>query len=31
MKRLGVMRSKIGASKAISLGAYSFALKELDA
>ena len=30
MKRLGVMRSKIGASKAISLGAYSFALKELD-
>ena len=29
-KRVGVMRSKIGASKAISLGAYAFALTELD-
>ena len=29
-KRVGVMRSKIGASKAISLGAYAFALAELD-
>lgn len=29
-KRIGVMRSKIGASKAISLGAYAFALTELD-
>lgn len=29
-KRVGVMRSKIGASKAISLGAYAFALHELD-
>ena len=29
-KRIGVMRSKIGASKAISLGAYAFALSELD-
>ncbi|MGI5847669.1 MAG: ROK family protein [Candidatus Cryptobacteroides sp.] len=29
-KRVGVMRSKIGASKAISLGAYAFALSELD-
>ena len=29
-KRLGVMRSKIGASKAISIGAYTFALSELD-
>ncbi|MBQ1866424.1 MAG: ROK family protein [Bacteroidales bacterium] len=30
MKRIGVMRSKIGASEAISLGAYLFALSELD-
>ena len=29
-KRIGIMRSKIGASKAISLGAYAFALSELD-
>lgn len=29
-KRIGVMRSKIGASKAISIGAYTFALGELD-
>ncbi len=29
-KRIGVMKSKIGASKAISLGAYAFALSELD-
>lgn len=29
-KRVGVMHSKIGASKAISLGAYAFALSELD-
>jgi len=29
-KRVGVMRSKIGASKAIALGAYAFALSELD-
>ena len=29
-KRIGVMRSKIGASKAISLGAYTFALSQLD-
>lgn len=29
-KRVGVMRSKIGASHAISLGAYAFALHELD-
>lgn len=29
-KRIGVMSSKIGASKAISLGAYAFALTELD-
>ena len=31
MKRTGVIISKLGASKAISLGAYSFALTELDA
>lgn len=30
MKRLGVMFSEIGASKAVSVGAYSFALSELD-
>ena len=30
-KRIGVMRSKIGASKAIAIGAYAFALTELDA
>lgn len=30
LKRIGVMCSKIGASKAISLGAYAFALTELD-
>lgn len=29
-KRIGIMRSKIGASKAISLGAYAFALNQLD-
>lgn len=29
-KRIGVMRSAIGASKAISIGAYTFALSELD-
>jgi hypothetical protein len=29
-KRIGVMISKIGASKAISLGAYAFALNEVD-
>lgn len=29
-KRIGVMRSAIGASKAIALGAYTFALSELD-
>ncbi len=29
-KRIGVMRSKIGASKAISLGAYAFALNQMD-
>ncbi len=29
-KRIGITRSKIGASKAISLGAYAFALTELD-
>lgn len=29
-KRIGVMRTKIGASKAISLGAYTFALSQLD-
>ena len=30
-KRIGVMISKIGASKAISVGAYDFALAQLDA
>lgn len=30
MKRIGVMFSEIGASKAISAGAYAFALSELD-
>ncbi|MDY4571629.1 MAG: ROK family protein [Candidatus Cryptobacteroides sp.] len=29
-KRIGVMRSRIGASKAISIGAYTFALSQLD-
>lgn len=29
-KRIGVIISKLGASKAISLGAYAFALSELD-
>lgn len=29
-KRIGIIRSKIGASKAISLGAYAFALNQLD-
>ena len=29
-KRIGVMISKIGASTAISLGAYAFALNEID-
>ena len=31
MKRTGIMLSKLGASKAISIGAYVFALKNLDA
>jgi len=30
-KRIGVMISRIGASKAISVGAYDFALAQLDA
>ena len=30
MKRLGVIFSEIGASKATSIGAYAFALSELD-
>ena len=30
MKRIGIMRSKIGASKAISCGAYAFALTQMD-
>ena len=30
MKRIGVMFSEIGASKAVSVGAYAFALSELD-
>ena len=30
MKRLGVVFSEIGASKAISAGAYAFALSQLD-
>lgn len=30
-KRIGVMRSAIGASKAIAIGAYTFALSQLDA
>ncbi|MDE7349784.1 MAG: ROK family protein [Muribaculaceae bacterium] len=30
MKRIGVMLSKLGASKAISVGAYSFALSKID-
>ena len=30
MKRIGVMRSKLGASKAISAGAYAFALSQID-
>ena len=29
-KRVGILRSKIGASKAIALGAYAFALSEID-
>ena len=29
-KRIGVMKSRIGASKAISIGAYTFALSQLD-
>ena len=29
-KRIGVLISKLGASKAISVGAYSFALSQLD-
>ena len=29
-KRIGVVKSKLGASKAISMGAYSFALSQLD-
>ena len=29
-KRIGVMISKLGASKAISVGAYAFALSQLD-
>lgn len=31
MKRTGVMISKLGASKAISIGAYTFALSQIDA
>ncbi len=31
MKRIGVTISRIGASHAISIGAYSFALAQLDA
>ncbi|HBX89733.1 MAG TPA: hypothetical protein DEH06_00190, partial [Alistipes sp.] len=30
-KRIGVMISKLGASRAISVGAYAFALSQLDA
>ncbi len=30
MKRIGVTLSKLGASKAISVGAYSFALSKID-
>lgn len=30
MKRIGVTFSKLGASKAISVGAYAFALSEID-
>ncbi len=30
MKRIGVIKSKIGASKAISIGAYTFALAQLE-
>lgn len=30
MKRIGVMKSKLGASKAISAGAYAFALSQID-
>lgn len=30
MKRIGVMISKIGASNAISIGAYAFALSQID-
>ena len=30
MKRTGVMISKLGASKAISIGAYTYALSQLD-
>jgi hypothetical protein len=30
MKRIGVMISHIGASTAISLGAYAYALNEVD-
>ena len=29
-KRIGIMTSRIGASKAISLGAYAFALNKID-
>jgi len=31
MKRTGVTVSRIGASKAISIGAYNYALTQLDA
>ena len=31
MKRVGIITSKLGASKAISIGAYSFALSQIDA
>ncbi len=31
MKRVGIVTSKLGASKAISIGAYSFALSQIDA
>ena len=31
MKRTGIAISKLGASKAISIGAYTYALSQLDA
>jgi len=30
MKRIGITISKLGASRAISLGAYAFALQQID-